>query len=289
MWENVQKEDNAEYLKFWEAFGKSIKLGVIEDTANRYHPPFTTTAFLPMQWDSTLIPRVVWQGQAHQAASLQDLQVRGQVDQPRGYVSPFTPPFNPSPPPPNSPLPTLVLPIDAAYLKRAKDWQKNIYYIAGESLETVEKSPFLEKFVKKVRTLSSHISTSSPPPFPAHHLNPKTVRAPTKIDNCLLANLPTNVLNLFVRIQDIEVLYLVDAIDEYAIQNIPDYEGQKLQSITKEGLKFGDEDEKVRQHLPNTHTHIHTLSSLEIAEHHKADSVHHNSRQLGREADVRML
>lgn len=45
------------------------------------------------------------------------------------------------------------------------------------------------------------------------------------------------------------MLYLVDAIDEYAIQNIPDYEGQKLQSITKEGLKFGDEDEKVRHHL----------------------------------------
>jgi heat shock protein beta len=52
-----------------------------------------------------------------------------------------------------------------------------------------------------------------------------------------------------VCVQDIEVLYLVDAIDEYAIQNIPDYEGQKLQSITKEGLKFGDEDEKVRQQL----------------------------------------
>lgn len=45
--------------------------------------------------------------------------------------------------------------------------------------------------------------------------------------------------------QDIEVLYMVDAIDEYAIQNVPEFEGRKLQSITKEGLKFGDEDEKV--------------------------------------------
>jgi len=76
-----------------------------------------------------------------------------------------------------------------------KEWQDSIYFIAGESVEVVEKSPFLEKFKKK----------------------------------------------------DVEVLYLTEPIDEYCIQNIPDYEGKKMQSITKEGLKFGDEDEKVRE------------------------------------------
>jgi len=45
------------------------------------------------------------------------------------------------------------------------------------------------------------------------------------------------------RRKNIEVLYLVDAIDEYAVQNLGDFDGHKLQSLTKEGLKFGDEDE----------------------------------------------
>merc|ERR1712137_1398279 len=40
-----------------------------------------------------------------------------------------------------------------------------------------------------------------------------------------------------------DVLFLDDPIDEYVIQNLADYEGSKLQSLTKEGVKFGDEDE----------------------------------------------
>jgi len=42
-----------------------------------------------------------------------------------------------------------------------------------------------------------------------------------------------------------EVLYMVDPIDEYAIPQLKEYEGHKLQSAAKEGLEFPeDEDEK---------------------------------------------
>lgn len=42
-----------------------------------------------------------------------------------------------------------------------------------------------------------------------------------------------------------EVLYMVDPIDEYAVQQLKEYEGKKLLSATKEGLKLDeDEDEK---------------------------------------------
>jgi heat shock protein beta len=44
--------------------------------------------------------------------------------------------------------------------------------------------------------------------------------------------------------RDYEVLYLVDAIDEYMIQQVPEYEGKKLESITREDLKLGDEDDE---------------------------------------------
>merc|ERR1712013_65107 len=41
-----------------------------------------------------------------------------------------------------------------------------------------------------------------------------------------------------------EVLYMVDPIDEYCVQQLKEYEGKKLKSVTKEGLDLDDEDEK---------------------------------------------
>eukprot|EP00941_MAST-03F_sp_MAST-3F-sp1_P001288 g1288.t1 len=77
------------------------------------------------------------------------------------------------------------------YVDNMKDWQKSIYYIAGDSKESVEKSPMLEVLTSK----------------------------------------------------GLEVIYMTDPIDEYAVQNLTEFDGKRLQSATKEGLQFGDEDE----------------------------------------------
>lgn len=47
--------------------------------------------------------------------------------------------------------------------------------------------------------------------------------------------------------KDLEVIYLVDPIDEYAIQHVTEYDGKKLQSVSKEGLSFGDANEKTEK------------------------------------------
>jgi len=129
------KDALSTYDKFWEAFGKNIKLGLIEDSANR-----------------TKISKLLRFKSSTSEGKLVSLE---------------------------------------QYVERMKDFQKNIYYIAGESVDQVEASPFMEKLKAK----------------------------------------------------GLEVLYLVDPIDEYAINNLTEFDGKKLQSITKEGLKLNDEDE----------------------------------------------
>merc|ERR1711907_759785 len=134
--DGLEEDPEDPYIKFWEAFGKNIKLGIIEDAPNR--------------------------------SKLQKLLRFKSNKSGEGYVS------------------------LEDYVERMPEWQKNIYYISGESIETVENSPFLEKLKTK----------------------------------------------------GLEVLYLVDPIDEYAVQHITEFDGFKLQSVSKEGLSFGDSDEK---------------------------------------------
>merc|ERR1712115_144731 len=47
-----------------------------------------------------------------------------------------------------------------------------------------------------------------------------------------------------LRKKGLEVLYMVDPIDEYGVQQLKEFDGKKLKSIMKEGLDIEDEDEK---------------------------------------------
>merc|ERR1711907_235238 len=47
-----------------------------------------------------------------------------------------------------------------------------------------------------------------------------------------------------LRKKGIEVLYMVDPIDEYCVQQLKEYDGKKLKSVTKEGLDLDTEEEK---------------------------------------------
>merc|ERR1711907_724949 len=47
-----------------------------------------------------------------------------------------------------------------------------------------------------------------------------------------------------LRKKGLEVLYMVDPIDEYAVQQLKEFDGKKLKSTTMEGLDIDDEDEE---------------------------------------------
>ncbi|XP_059488205.1 endoplasmin isoform X2 [Neocloeon triangulifer] len=129
----LKKMDKDEYEKFWKEYSTNIKLGVIEDSANR-----TRLAKLLMflsSYDSAL-------------TSLAD------------------------------------------YVSRMKPNQEHIYYIAGANRDEVAKSPFVERLLKK----------------------------------------------------GYEVLYLVEAVDEYCISALPEFEGKKFQNVAKEGFTLADSE-----------------------------------------------
>jgi len=129
----IKKISDDKYAAFWAEYSTNIKLGVIEDTANR-----TRLAKL-LRFTSS-----------------------------------------------NGKLTSL-----AEYVERMKDKQESVFYMAGASKEEVEKSPFVERLLKK----------------------------------------------------GYEILYLTEAVDEYAISALPEFEGKKFQNVAKEGFSIdGDTD-----------------------------------------------
>jgi heat shock protein 90kDa beta len=135
--EAEEGEDETPYIKFWKEFGKSIKMGVVEDGANR--------------------------GKLAKLLRYKTSKSEGKFVSLDDYVS------------------------------NMASWQTDIYFLAGESIDAISKSPFLESSKRK----------------------------------------------------DVEVLFLDEPVDEYTMQHLGEFDGHKLQSLSKEGLKFGDEDEEV--------------------------------------------
>ncbi|MED6215971.1 hypothetical protein PIB30_003173 [Stylosanthes scabra] len=147
----ISMSDNREdYEKFWENFGKHLKLGCIEDRENhkRIAP---LLRFFSSQSEEELI-------------SLDE------------------------------------------YVENMKPDQKDIYYIAADSVNSAKNTPFLERLAEK----------------------------------------------------DLEVLFLVDPIDEVAIQNLKSYKEKNFVDISKEDLDLGDKNEErekeMKQEFGQTYT-----------------------------------
>merc|ERR1712108_94916 len=147
---NEISENKEDWKKFYEAFGKNIKFGIHEDSANR-----EKLAEL-IRYHSTK--------SGEEMVSLRE------------------------------------------YIDNMKEGQKDIYFITGESKKAVESSPFLEQLKQR----------------------------------------------------GLEVLYMVEPIDEYCTQQLKEFDGHKLVSVTKEGLELPeDEDEKAKQEeLKKSHEKI---------------------------------
>ena len=56
-----------------------------------------------------------------------------------------------------------------------------------------------------------------------------------------------------------EVLYLTEAVDEYCINALPEFEGKKFQNVAKEGLSI-DEGAAAKVHFDQLKTKYETLT-----------------------------
>ena len=77
------------------------------------------------------------------------------------------------------------------YVKNMKEWQDEIYMLAGQDANSIKKSPFMDPFIEK----------------------------------------------------DVDLIFLTEPIDEYWVGQIRDYDGSKFVDVSRENVKFKDEDE----------------------------------------------
>merc|ERR1711931_359092 len=136
-------EDKDNYKKFYEQFGKNIKLGIHEDSTNRKK----LAGML----------RFYTSASGEEMCSLSD------------------------------------------YVSRMKENQKDIYIITGESKEVVSSSSFVEMLKKR----------------------------------------------------GLEVVYMTEPIDEYVVQQLKEFEGKNLVSVTKEGLELPEDEEEKNKREEN--------------------------------------
>ena len=54
-----------------------------------------------------------------------------------------------------------------------------------------------------------------------------------------------------VRYRGFEILYMIDPIDEYCVQQLKEYDGKKLVSVTKEGLELPESEEEKKKFEEN--------------------------------------
>merc|ERR1711957_932573 len=67
--------------------------------------------------------------------------------------------------------------------------------------------------------------------------------------------------------RNFEVLFMVDPIDEYCVQQLKEYDGKKLVSVAKEGLKFDEsEDEKKTMEINAKHSIMKELKAKSAAD-----------------------
>merc|ERR1712127_603488 len=136
---NEISEDKDAYKKFYEQFGKNLKLGIHEDTTNRKKLAGLLRFFTSASGD--------------EPCSLGD------------------------------------------YVSRMKENQKDIYYITGENREVVAASAFVERLKKR----------------------------------------------------GFECVYMTEPIDEYVVQQLKEFDGKNLVSVTKEGLELPEDEEEKKK------------------------------------------